>query len=40
MRTLELELLDCGSREEAVEIVASHPMGETGTVEVRSLWSS
>jgi hypothetical protein len=34
------DLLDCGSLEEAVEIAASHPMAEAGTVEVRPLWGS
>jgi hypothetical protein len=32
------DLLDCGSLEEAVEIAASHPLAEIGTIEVRPLW--
>jgi hypothetical protein len=32
------DLLECGSLEEAVEIAASHPMAEAGTIEVRPLW--
>jgi hypothetical protein len=34
------DLLECGSLEEAVEIAASHPMAEAGTIEVRPLWGS
>jgi hypothetical protein len=34
------DLLECGSLEEAVEIAASHPNAETGTIEVRPLWGS
>jgi hypothetical protein len=33
------DLLECGSLEEAIEIAASHPMAEAGTIEVRPLWS-
>jgi hypothetical protein len=32
------DLIECGSLEEAVEIAASHPMAEVGTIEVRPLW--
>jgi hypothetical protein len=32
------DLIECGSLEEAVEIAASHPVAESGTVEVRQLW--
>jgi hypothetical protein len=34
------DLLECGSLEEAVEIAASHPMAEAGTIEVRPLWGN
>jgi hypothetical protein len=34
------DLLECDSLEEAVEIAASHPMAEAGTIEVRPLWGS
>jgi hypothetical protein len=34
------DLIECGSLEEAVEIAASHPMAEAGTLEVRPLWGS
>jgi hypothetical protein len=34
------DLLECGSLEEAVEIAASHPLAEVGTIEVRPLWRS
>jgi hypothetical protein len=33
------DLIDCGSLEEAVEIAASHPVAEFGTIEVRPLWN-
>jgi hypothetical protein len=32
------DLLECGSLDEAVEIAASHPLAQTGTIEVRPLW--
>jgi hypothetical protein len=32
------DLLECGSLEEAVEIAATHPLAEVGTIEVRPLW--
>lgn len=35
-----LDLLECGSLEEAVEIAASHPLAQTGTIEVRPLWGN
>jgi hypothetical protein len=34
------DLLECGSLEEAVEIAASHPLAEVGTIEVRPLWGN
>ena len=34
------DLLECDSLEEAVEIAASHPSAQTGTIEVRPLWGS
>jgi hypothetical protein len=34
------DLLECDSLEEAVEIAASHPNAELGTIEVRPLWGS
>jgi hypothetical protein len=32
------DLLECDSLEEAVEIAASHPIAQMGTIEVRPLW--
>jgi hypothetical protein len=34
------DLLECGSLEEAVEIAASHPLAQVGTIEVRPLWGN
>jgi hypothetical protein len=34
------DLLDCGGLDEAVEIAASHPLAELGTIEVRPLWGN
>jgi hypothetical protein len=34
------DLIECGSLAEAVEIAASHPMAEAGTIEVRPLWGN
>jgi hypothetical protein len=34
------DLLECDSLEEAVEIAASHPIAEAGTIEVRPLWGN
>jgi hypothetical protein len=34
------DLLECDSLEEAVEIAATHPMAEAGTIEVRPLWGN
>jgi hypothetical protein len=34
------DLLECGSLEEAIEIAASHPVAQNGTIEVRPLWGS
>jgi len=33
-----LDLIQCDSLDEAVEIAATHPMAEAGTIEVRPLW--
>jgi hypothetical protein len=32
------DLIECGSLEEAVEIAATHPLAQIGTIEVRPLW--
>jgi hypothetical protein len=32
------DLIQCDSLDEAVEIAATHPMAEAGTIEVRPLW--
>ena len=34
------DLLECGSLDEAVEVAATHPLAEVGTIEVRPLWGS
>jgi hypothetical protein len=34
------DLLKCDSLEEAVEIAATHPLAQTGTIEVRPLWGN
>jgi hypothetical protein len=34
------DLLECDSLEEAVEIAATHPIAQIGTIEVRPLWGS
>jgi hypothetical protein len=34
------DLVECDSLEQAVEIAASHPNAESGTIEVRPLWGS
>jgi hypothetical protein len=34
------DLIDCASLEEAIEIAASHPNAQGGTIEVRPLWGS
>ena len=34
------DLLDCASLEEAVEIAATHPLAQVGTIEVRPLWGA
>ena len=34
------DLLECDSLEEAVEIAATHPLAEIGTIEVRPLWGN
>jgi len=34
------DLLECESLEEAVEIAASHPLAQTGAIEVRPLWGN
>jgi hypothetical protein len=34
------DLLECDSLEEAVEIAATHPIAQMGTIEVRPLWAN
>jgi hypothetical protein len=34
------DLIECASLDEAVEIAASHPLAQTGTIEVRPLWGN
>ena len=34
------DLIECGSIEEAIEIAASHPNAQSGTIEVRPLWGN
>jgi hypothetical protein len=34
------DLIECDSLDEAVEIAASHPNAEFGTIEVRPLWGN
>jgi hypothetical protein len=34
------DLLECDSLDEAVEIAATHPNAEAGTIEVRPLWGN
>ena len=34
------DLLECDSLDEAVEIAATHPLAEVGTIEVRPLWGN
>jgi hypothetical protein len=34
------DLLECDSFDEAVEIAATHPLAEVGTIEVRPLWGN
>jgi len=34
------DLIECGSFDEAVDIAASHPLAEIGTIEVRPLWGN
>jgi hypothetical protein len=34
------DLIDCSSLDEAVEIAASHPLAQTGAIEVRPLWGN
>ena len=34
------DLLECDSLDEAVEIAATHPLAQAGTIEVRPLWGS
>jgi hypothetical protein len=34
------DLIECGSYDEAVEIAASHPIAQMGTIEVRPLWGN
>lgn len=35
-----VDILECGSLEEAVEIASRHPVAEMGTIEVRPLWGT
>jgi hypothetical protein len=34
------DIIECGSLDEAVEIAATHPMAEAGTIEVRPFWGN
>jgi hypothetical protein len=34
------DIIECGSLDEAVEIAATHPMAEAGTIEVRPFWAN
>jgi hypothetical protein len=34
------DLLECDSLEQAVEIAATHPIAQAGTIEVRPLWGN
>ena len=34
------DIVECDSLEEAVEIAASHPIAQMGTIEVRPLWGN
>jgi hypothetical protein len=34
------DLIECGSLDEAVEIAATHPLAQAGTIEVRPLWGN
>jgi hypothetical protein len=34
------DLLECGSLEEGVDIAATHPLAQIGTIEVRPLWGN
>jgi hypothetical protein len=34
------DLIEAGSLDEAVEIAAAHPVAQTGTIEVRTLWGT
>ena len=34
------DLIECGSLDEALEIAASHPIAQMGTIEVRPLWGT
>jgi hypothetical protein len=33
------DLIDCASKEEAVQIALKHPMAKLGTIEVRQFWA-
>ena len=33
------ELVECAGLDEAVDVAASHPMAEAGTIEVRPVWA-
>jgi hypothetical protein len=32
------DLIDCASKEEAIQIALKHPMARLGTIEIRQLW--
>lgn len=32
------ELIDCSSRDEAIEVALQHPMAKAATIEVRPIW--
>jgi hypothetical protein len=33
------ELVDCGTREEAIDLASRHPMAKVATIEVRPVWT-
>ena len=35
-----LDIIECGSLDEAVEIAAGHPVAQMGTIEVRPFWGN
>ncbi len=34
------DIIECGSLDEAIEIAATHPVAQSGTIEVRPLWGN